>query len=76
MQKNIKRMFIGCVAVLATAAVFSLTVKNSSLESLRANALIDASGDTKCVRASNCDCESPSTGTIYCGYKAKTVGTN
>lgn len=75
MQKNIKRMLIGCVAVVATAAAFSLNVKDSSLESLRANAVVaPGEGGTKCVATSNCDCKSPSTGTIYNGYKLKNIG--
>lgn len=72
MQKNIKRMFIGFTAVLATAAIFSVTIKDSSLNSLRANAV--ASAGTKCVQATNSDCKSPSTGNIYTGYKAQTIG--
>jgi len=65
MKKTI--LFSGCAALM-TAAVFSLSVKDSSLESLRANAAI------KCVVASNSDCRSSSTGNIYTGYKAQPIG--
>ena len=75
MQKNIKRMLFGSVAAVATAAIFSLSVNNSSLESLRANAIeLPGDGGTKCVETTNCDCKSPSTGTIYNGYKLKNIG--
>ena len=75
MQRNIKRMLIGCFAVVVTAATFTLSVKDSSLESLRANAFVlPEDGGTKCVETTNCDCKSPSTGTIYNGYKLKNIG--
>lgn len=73
MQKNIKRMLIASFAIVATAAIFSLSVKDSSLESLRANAVVDPGG-TKCVETTNSDCKSPSTGTIYNGYKLRNIG--
>lgn len=75
MQKNIKRILFGGLAVLATVAIFTLSVKDSSLESLRANAVeLPGDGGTKCVETTNCDCKSPSTGTIYNGYKLKNIG--
>ena len=55
-------------AVVATIAAFSFTAKDSSLESLTANA------GEKCVEATNSDCKSPSTGQIYLGYKRVTIG--
>ncbi|MCT3745948.1 hypothetical protein BAS06_06665 [Elizabethkingia miricola] len=71
MKAKISTILFSGAAVLATGAVFTLSVKDSSLESLRANAL--AAG-TKCISASNSDCLSPSTGNIYTGYKAGTIG--
>ena len=73
MQKNIKRILFGGFAIVATAAIFSLSVKDSSLQSLRANAVV-LPGGTKCVETTNCDCKSPSTGTIYNGYKLQNIG--
>lgn len=73
MQKNIKRILFGGFAVVATAAIFTLNTNSSSLQSLRANA-VEAPGGTKCVETTNCDCKSPSTGTIYNGYKLKNIG--
>lgn len=67
-----KTSFFASLAVIATTAVLTLSIKDSSLESLRANAL---ESDTKCVETTNCDCKSPSTGTIYNGYKLKNIGT-
>ena len=68
MKTNFKAILFSGFAVIATALVFTLSVKDSSLESLRANAAI------KCVSASNSDCRSSSTGNIYTGYKAQTIG--
>ena len=70
MQKNIQRILFACFAVVATAAVFTLSVEDSRLESLRAH----AAGDTKCVEVKNSDCKSPSTGTIYNGYTLRKIG--
>lgn len=72
MKAKISTILFSGAAVLATGAAFTLSVKDSSLESLRANALMAAG--TKCVAASNSDCLSPSTGNIYTGYKAGTIG--
>jgi hypothetical protein len=76
MLQNIKRVITASVAVVATVAVFSLSATDSSLGSLRANAteLPPEEGGTKCVETTNCDCKSPSTGTIYNGYKLKNIG--
>lgn len=68
MKTNVKTILFSGFAVIATAISFTLSFENSSLESLRANAA------TKCVEASNSDCRSSSTGNIYTGYKAQTVG--
>lgn len=68
-------MLIGSFAVVATAATFTLSVQDSSIESLRAKALVNpGDGGTKCVETTNCDCKSPSTGTIYNGYKLRNIG--
>ncbi|WP_144282094.1 hypothetical protein [Chryseobacterium echinoideorum] len=67
-MKNIKTILFSGFAVVATALAFTLTLKDSSLESLSANA------GTKCVEATNSDCRSASTGQIYTGYKAQTIG--
>jgi Flp pilus assembly protein TadD len=70
MQKNIKRIFQGGFAVAITVAAFTLGTNDSSLGSLRAKAKIaDGGGEYKCTAAQNCDCKSPSTGTVYCGKK-------
>jgi hypothetical protein len=68
MKTNFKTILFSGFAVVATALAFTLSIKDSSLESLRANA------GTKCVAASNSDCRSSSTGNIYTGYKAQTIG--
>lgn len=72
MKNKISTFILSGCAALAAVAVFTLSVKDSSLESLRANAKLAAG--TKCVAASNSDCLSPSTGNIYTGYKAGTIG--
>lgn len=69
MNKKIKTTLLAGLTAIAAVAVFTLSVNDSSLESLGA----EATG-TKCVQTTNCDCESPSTGTIYNGYKLKNVG--
>jgi hypothetical protein len=81
MQKNIKRILVAGFATACTVVAFTMSVNNSSLQSLRANAqdqIIDdsefAGAGTKCVEATNSDCKSPSTGQIYCGYKAAAIG--
>jgi hypothetical protein len=58
------------VATLAIGgAVFALSVKNSSLENLRANAV----GIAVCKQSPGSDCASPATGTIYINYSRATV---
>lgn len=74
MQKGMKRTLASGIALAAAAAIFTVSVKGSSLESLRANAQDTDLGGTKCVETTNCDCKSPSTGTIYNGYKLKNIG--
>ena len=72
MQKNIKKVAATCFVIAATVGVFSLTFKNNSLGSLRANALV-AAGD-KCVQDPKVDCKSSATGNIYIGYRAGKIG--
>lgn len=67
-MRKIKTILFSTVTVLATVTAFTLTIKETSLESLRAEA------GTKCVEATNSDCRSASTGQIYTGYKAKPIG--
>ncbi|MDQ8140570.1 hypothetical protein [Chryseobacterium sp. CFS15] len=67
-MKKIKTILFLGFGFVASAATFALTINDSSLESLRANAGI------KCVEATNSDCRSASTGQIYTGYKAQTIG--
>jgi hypothetical protein len=74
MKKNIKKIIFTGLALVATGAIFTFSANDSSIESLRANALVAAGG--KCVQASNSDCLSSSTGNIYTGYKAGTIGSN
>lgn len=68
MKTNFKTFLLSSFALVATILTFTLSVKDSSLESLRANA------GTKCVEANNSDCRSASTGQIYTGYKAEKIG--
>ncbi|OPC25485.1 hypothetical protein BAX95_00805 [Elizabethkingia meningoseptica] len=72
MKAKISTILFSGAAILATGTILTLSVKDSSLESLRANALMAAG--TKCIQANNSDCLSPSTGNIYTGYKAGTIG--
>ncbi|OJX33516.1 MAG: hypothetical protein BGO86_11985 [Chryseobacterium sp. 36-9] len=72
-MKNMKTILLSSFAVAATVATLSFSLKDNSLESLKANAK-EAPGGTKCVQASNSDCLSPSTGNIYTGYRAGTIG--
>lgn len=72
-MKNMKTILLTGFAVVATVATFSLSIKDNTLESLKASARV-APGGTKCVQASNSDCLSPSTGNIYTGYRAGTIG--
>ncbi|MGC4128855.1 MAG: hypothetical protein QM564_04690 [Bergeyella sp.] len=73
-MKKIKTILLSGFAVAATIATFTLSVKDNSLESLRANAKLE--GGTKCVATTNCDCQSDSTGTIYNGYKKQPITGN
>lgn len=71
MKTKIKSVILSSFAAAAAVAVFSFSVNDNSLESLSANA-----GGTKCVEATNVDCKSPSTGTIYNGYKLQKISGN
>lgn len=73
-MKNMKTILLSGFAVSATVVALSFSIKDNSLESLRANAKL--AGGTKCVETSNCDCKSPSTGTIYNGYKLTAITGN
>ncbi|MDR2206370.1 MAG: hypothetical protein LBE36_09495 [Flavobacteriaceae bacterium] len=57
-----KVLFSGLIAVV-TVAIFSLSVRDSSLESLKAN----AAGRTACLPSEGVDCAG--TGGIYINYK-------
>lgn len=77
MQKNIKKMLAASLGLVVTAAIFSVSVEGSSLDSLRAKAVGGSGGSgaagTKCVQTTNSDCESSSTGQIYIGYKKQPI---
>lgn len=71
-MKKTKTVILSLFAIVATIATFSLSIKDNSLETLRANAK-EVPG-TKCVTATNSDCISPSTDNIYTGYRKATIG--
>jgi hypothetical protein len=73
MNKYFKKFVFGGIAIVIAASIFTFNFQDNSLSSLSADAS-EVIGDTKCVETVNCDCKSPSTGTIYNGYKLKDIG--
>lgn len=67
MKKIIKILISSFSLIVSFIAILTLSINNSSLESLRAKATVSYSG-CKCVASANDDCRS-SNGNIYVGYK-------
>jgi hypothetical protein len=62
MKKYIKKIVFAYLAILIAAIVFTLSFKDSSIGSLRADAKIIP---CECIARVNHDCKSPTTGNIY-----------
>jgi hypothetical protein len=71
MKTCIKKIAITGFVILASAVVFTISINDSSIDSLRANATREGTR-CKCVQAANHDCRFGSS--IMVGYKVQCTG--